>query len=81
MKKLKLTLILAALSIMFSVGTYAQGPPKPPSDPNAGGNQDPSGPEPAGVPIEPGTGILIILAAAYGLKEFKSLRIKEGKRE
>jgi hypothetical protein len=74
MKKFKLTLILIALGIMFSVGVLAQLPPKPPSDPTSGGNQNPAGP--TGSPIEPGTGILLILAAAYGLKKFDEIRKK-----
>jgi hypothetical protein len=78
MKKFKAILVLVALSIVFSIGVMAQSPPNPPSDPNAGGNQPPAFPA-NGAPIEPGTGILLILAAAYGLKEFKSLRVKEGK--
>jgi hypothetical protein len=78
MKKFKAILVLVVLGIVFSIGVMAQGPPNPPSDPTAGGNQPPTGPLAA--PIEPGTGILLILAAAYGLKKVQSLRVKEGKR-
>jgi hypothetical protein len=74
MKKFNLTLILIALGIMFSVGVTAQLPPKPPSDPTSGGNQNPAGP--TGSPIEPGTGILLILAAGYSLKKVYEVRKK-----
>jgi hypothetical protein len=77
MKKIKAIIITVTLGIVFSGGLKAQ-PPRPPSDPIAGGNQSP-GNSPAGAPLAPGTGILLILAAAYGLKEFKRVRVNEVK--
>ena len=77
MKKIKAILLTVTLGILFSIGVTAQAPPLPPSDPTASGNQSPAGP--SGAPIEPGTGILLALAAAYGLKEFKRMKAMEFK--
>jgi len=74
MKKLKASIILLALGLIFSIGMMAQ-PPRPPLDLNSGGNQAPGG-GPTGAPVEPGTGILLILAAAYGLYKMQELRKK-----
>jgi hypothetical protein len=74
MKKVKATLILLALGFVLSIGMMAQ-PPIPPTDMDSGGNQSPGG-GPTGAPIEPGTGILLILAAAYGLYKIQEQRIK-----
>jgi len=73
MKKFKASLILVAMGIVFSIGIMAQ-PPKPPADHGTLGNQPPAGP--SGVPIDPGTGILLIFAAAYGIKNVYFLRKK-----
>ena len=72
MKKFKASLFLLTLSTLFSIGVMAQGPPSPPSDPNAGGNQSPAGSSNA--PIDGGASILLILAAGYGLKKLKRVR-------
>jgi hypothetical protein len=79
MKKLILSIILAVVGIVFSIGIIAQPPPAPPTDPTLGGNQTPGPAGPAGAPIEPGTGILLLLATGYCLKKFeetKKTRIK-----
>ena len=67
MKTILTTLILA---MVLSFGVMAQAPP-PPTDPTAGGNQHPNGS--TGAPLDPGTGILLILAGAYGLKSLKKV--------
>jgi hypothetical protein len=46
-------------------------------DPTANGNQSPAGP--TGAPIDGGTGILLILAAAYGIRKFRNPRVNEEK--
>jgi hypothetical protein len=77
MKKFKASLIIMALGIIFSIGVMAQPtPPAPPSNQGTAGDQSPSGGVPAGAPLDPGTGILLILAAGYGLKKFYDLKIK-----
>jgi hypothetical protein len=76
MKKFKAIMILLVMEIVFPIVIMAQ-PPRPPSDPGTAGNQSLAGT--TGTPIEPGTGILLILAAVYGLKELKKSRVKEGK--
>jgi len=73
MKKFKASLVLFALGIIFSVGVMAQ-PPRPPLNQGSSGNQSPG--NPTGAPLDPGTGILLILAAGYGLKKFYDLRKK-----
>jgi hypothetical protein len=73
MKKFKISLILVAFGLLFSIGVMAQGPPTPPSDPTAGGNQIPGGGGPAGAPIDGGTSILLLLAAGYGLKKIRGV--------
>jgi hypothetical protein len=78
MKKLQATLISLAVGIVFSIGVMAQGPPNPPSDLNAGGNQPPSGT--TGAPIDPGTGLFLILAACYGVKKAYDTRKKTAER-
>jgi hypothetical protein len=79
MKKMKTIIMTLTLGIIFSIGMMAQ-PPRPPLDPIAGGNQSPGGNPPAGAPIAPGTGILLILAVAYGVKEFRRVRGYKGLR-
>ena len=69
MKKILSTLILLITFFLFSSAIIAQDPPHPPSDPTAGGNQTPGGA--TGSPIDPGTGILLLLAAGYGLTKLK----------
>jgi hypothetical protein len=73
MKKVKISLILLVFGLLFSIGVMAQGPPLPPSDPTAGGNQRPNG-GPLGAPIDGGTSIFLILAAGYGLKKIMEAR-------
>jgi len=72
MKKVKAILIILGLGMIFTMGVLAQLPPQPPSDPTAGGNQSPGGP--TGAPIDGGAGILLTLAAAYGLKKGQKVR-------
>ena len=75
MKKVIASLVLLTLGIVFSIGVWAQ--PPPPYDPNAGGNQPPA--NPSGAPIDPGTGIFLILAAGYGLKKIYNIRQESAK--
>lgn len=65
--------MLFGLSIIFSVGVLAQSPPLPPTDPTSGGNQNP-GNAPTGAPLDPGTGITLLLAAGYGLFKVNQLK-------
>ena len=74
MKKLKTSLILLGLGLVLSFGVKAQSPPRPPSDPTAGGNQSPSGP--SGAPIDGGTSIFLLLAAGYGIWKVKNEKFK-----
>jgi hypothetical protein len=76
MKKVKALLILLALGFIFSIGIMAQ-PPRPPSGQGTSGNQPPAGP--TGSPIDPGTGIFLILAAGYGLKKIYNIRKESAK--
>jgi hypothetical protein len=72
MKKVIIGFILVAFGVILSVGVFAQ-PPRPPADKGTVGNQPPAG-APTGTPIEPGTGVLLILAAAYGFKKVQVAR-------
>jgi hypothetical protein len=71
MKKVIIGLISLAFCVILSVGVFAQ-PPRPPADKGTGGNQTPG--SPTGTPIEPGTGVLLMLAAAYGFKKVQVAR-------
>ena len=79
MKKIKTIIMTLAFGILLSIGVIAQGPPPPPTDPTASGNQHPNGSSPTGAPIEPETGLLLIMAAVYGLKEVKRVILQEVK--
>ena len=72
MKKVLTGLIIVTFGIILSVSVFAQAP-RPPAGQGTSGNQPPAG-SPIGTPIEPGTGILLILAAAYGLKKVKDVK-------
>ena len=72
MRKVIRGLFLLAFGVILSVGVFAQ-PPRPPVNQGTNGNQSPAG-GPIGSPIEPGTGILLIMAAAYGLKKVQVAR-------
>jgi hypothetical protein len=74
MKTLKATLISLVLGTLFSIGVYAQGPPNPPAGQGTYGDQPPAGS--TGAPIDSGSGILLLMAASYGLKKVYDLRIK-----
>jgi hypothetical protein len=71
MKKVIIGFISIAFGVLLSVGLFAQ-PPRPPADPGKNGNQTPGGP--TGSPIEPGTGVLLILATAYGFRKVQVAR-------
>ena len=73
MRKVIIRLILLIFGFILSIGVFAQQPPAPPADKGTSGNQSPAGGQ-QGVPIEPGTGVLLILAAAYGFKKIKDVR-------
>jgi hypothetical protein len=66
MKKVIIGFVSVAFGVLLSVGVFAQ-PPRPPVGTGLNGNQSPG--NPIGSPIEPGTGILLMLAAAYGFKK------------
>ena len=72
MRKVIIALSIVIFGIILSVGVFAQAP-RPPLNQGAAGNQPP-GNSPAGAPIDPGTGILLILAAAYGFKKVQVAR-------
>lgn len=71
MKKVIASLILVATGIVFSIGIMAQ-PPQPPAGQGTSGNQPPAGVP--GAPIDGGLGIILILAAGYGLKKIHNVR-------
>jgi hypothetical protein len=72
-KPLMFTLILVFF-IALTQNILAQGPPPPPSEKGSTSNHDPEGP--TGSPIDPGTGIFLILAAGYGMKKVYNARKK-----
>ena len=75
MKKIRKPLLFSLIILCFTAFVQtglAQGPPPPPSDKGTITNQGPAGP--AGAPIDGGTSIFLILAAAYGFKKFKRVR-------
>jgi hypothetical protein len=77
MRKILLGFILLTFGVILSTGIFAQPTPQPPAPPeNKGtnGNQPPPGNTPIGGPIEPGTGILLLLAVGYGLRKVKDVR-------
>ncbi len=63
MKKISIIMTLV-LGLALSINTFAQGPPPPPSDHGATGNQNGGN-----APIGSGIAILFGLAAAYGGKK------------
>ena len=76
MRKVIISLFLLTFGVILSVGLFAQPsptPPAPPENKGTSGNQPPPY-TPTGSPIEPGTGILLALAAAYGLKKVQLVR-------
>jgi len=71
----KKILFLAALLTLGTFTLLAQAPPKPPNDPSLGGTNGPIGGEgPAGVPIDGGLGILLVLGAGYAVKRVYNAR-------
>ena len=75
MRKVIIGLIIVTFGVILSVGVFAQ-PPRPPANQGTNGNQSPAG-GPIGSPIEPGTGILLMLAAAYGIKKVQETKIRK----
>lgn len=75
MKKIIKGLIVLSVGLFFSIGVIAQPPGRPPTGLGFAGNQNPLG-APTGAPIQPGTGILLILGLGYGLSKIYSLRNK-----
>ena len=65
LKPLMFSLILLCFMAFARTG-IAQGP-VPPPPPDVKGSNENKGP--AGAPIDPGTGIFLILAAGYGMKK------------
>jgi len=76
MKKIRSFVLLTGF-LLFSFGTFAQGPPPPPpTDPSAGGTNGTIGGSGGGAPIGNGTIILFVLAAAYAGRKVYDLRSK-----
>ena len=75
MKKIAGILMIMSLALLVSFTAASQQPPHPPSDPNSGGDQNPSG-NPTGVPVGTGTGMLLLLAAGYGAAKYREVRKK-----
>ena len=77
MKKIIISLFLLTFGFILSVGLFAQpsptGPPAPPENKGTNGDQPPPYSPPSS-PIEPGTGILLLMAAAYGLKKVREVK-------
>lgn len=76
MKKIVIGMFLAAFGFILTAGLFAQPTADPPAPPeNKGTNGDQSPPyNPSGSPLEPGTGILLLLAAGYGIKKVRDLK-------
>jgi hypothetical protein len=70
MKKVIKGLILLTFGVILTIGVFAQ-PPRPPLNQGTLGNQGGSN---TGAPIEPGTGVLLMLAFGYGFKKFLEAR-------
>jgi hypothetical protein len=67
MKKILITLILAAFITLAGNALLAQGtPPPPPSGGHGSGTNQPAG---GGAPIGSGIGILLALGGAYGARK------------
>jgi|PlaIllAssembly_1097288.scaffolds.fasta_scaffold1305959_1 hypothetical protein len=76
MRKIIIGLFLLTFGVIISIGLFAQPsaePPAPPDTKGTSGNQPPPY-NPPGAPIEPGAGILLIMAGAYGLKKIRDVR-------
>ena len=77
MKKIITGLCLLTFGFIISAGLFAQpsaSPPAPPETKGTNGEQSPPYSPPTGGPVEPGTGILLIMAAAYGIKKIRDVR-------
>jgi hypothetical protein len=72
MRKLITGLTIVIFGIILSVSLFAQVP-RPPAEHGTSGNQSPAN-NPTGMPVEPGTGVLLILAAGYALKKYLDVR-------
>jgi len=76
MKKIIIGLFLLTFGVILSSGLFAQPsfePPAPPDNKGTSGNQSPPS-NSTGAPVEPGTGILLIMAGAYGIKKIRNMR-------
>lgn len=74
-KKLTIVVLLAGASFFTGESLYAVDPPPPPASGgghNLGGNQG----APTGAPIENGVGILLLLAAGFGVYALYKTRKK-----
>lgn len=74
-KKLTIVVLLAGASFFPGESLYAVDPPPPPASGgghNLGGNQG----APTGAPIENGVGILLLLAAGFGVYALYKTRKK-----
>ena len=77
MKKNMKGLTLLIIGLLFSVAVIAQPPGRPPNWGTGigyAGNQNPLGPGPVGAPIEPGTGLMLLLGLGYGLGKIYQLK-------
>ena len=73
MKKISKGLILMIIGVVLTMGVIAQPPGRPPSTKGSAGNQSPN--DPSGAPIEPGTGIFLLLALGYGLQKVRENKL------
>ena len=76
MKKIIIGLFILTFGVILSSGLFAQpffDPPAPPDNKGTSGNQSPPS-NSTGAPVEPGTGILLIMAGAYGIKKIRDVR-------
>jgi hypothetical protein len=72
MKKTFLKILLFSFLLISAQQLLAQGPPDPPSDPSAGGNEVVGG----GAPIGNGLTLLLSLGALYAIRKFYNHRSK-----
>jgi hypothetical protein len=71
---MKKAIILLSFVILGSMTLSAQAPPHPPSSADNGGTNGPVGG--TGAPVDGGTGILLLLAAAYGIRKVMGQKSK-----
>ena len=63
--------LITLIFVAFTQIGLSQEPPHPPSEKGTDTNHGP-----AGAPVDPGTGIFLILAGVYGLRKIYDVRKK-----